>query len=260
MSIITISPINCTRWQYADRSFFEFGDISVLAEDIKRNGQIEPVIIRPNRLEKGKYEIIAGSRRWKACIDAGLMLKAMVLELNDEEAAIIQIKENQSLSICDYSKGMYYAKLLTDKKITQEKLAQNINCSRQKLQNFLSFSKVPQEIWDAVGNMSKISSRTAATVLSIAQQGTKHVDILIDLADEIRKGAGGTRLQRMVDEIVLGNTEKNIEKGAILSPSGAVIGVWKNNSLKLSKDLNIDQIKFLKYITNFFKTPHKDNI
>ena len=144
MKIILVDPHACTRWQYADRSPFEFGNIPMLAEDLQRNGQIEPAIIRLSRNSKAKYEIIAGSRRWKACLDAGIELKATLLDIDDEEAAIIQIKENQGLDICDYSKGIYYAKLLSDNKITQDKLAQNINISRQKLRHFLSFSKVPQ--------------------------------------------------------------------------------------------------------------------
>ena len=47
MDIVKIDPRICTRWQYADRNYFEFGDVDVLAEDIKRNGQITPVFIRP---------------------------------------------------------------------------------------------------------------------------------------------------------------------------------------------------------------------
>lgn len=46
MNIVELKPSECTRWKYADRSFFEFGNISELAEDIKTNGQIEPIHVR----------------------------------------------------------------------------------------------------------------------------------------------------------------------------------------------------------------------
>jgi len=46
MQIIDIDPRDCTRWKFADRSSFEFGDTNILAEDIMRNGQIEPVFVR----------------------------------------------------------------------------------------------------------------------------------------------------------------------------------------------------------------------
>lgn len=223
MDILTINPRECTRWHYADRSLFEFGDILALADDIKRNGQIEPVIIRSASDSNYKHEIIAGSRRWKACLDANLPLKAIFLHITDEEAAIIQIKENQALNICDYSKGIYYAKLLHDQKITQDKLAKNINCSRKKLQNFLTFNKIPQIIWDTVGNMSKVSSRTAATIYSITQKGEQCISILVELAEEIRKGTGGHRLEKMVNEILLGKDSALLKEHILTLPSGATI-------------------------------------
>lgn len=249
MEVLTINPRSCTRWHYADRSLFEFGDIAALSEDIKRNGQVEPVFVRVTGRNNFKYEIIAGSRRWKACLDADLPLKAILFDIPDEEAALIQIKENQSLGICDYSKGVYYAKLLTDHKMTQEKLAQNINCSRQKLQNFLSFSKIPQVIWDAVGNTAKVSSKTASVIYSLSQKGERYVNILIELSEEIKKGIGSTRLERIVNEILLG---QNDEDGVIKLPSGIVIGTWKNNSVKLDKHLKIDRDKFIKHLAKFF--------
>ena len=57
MEIINISPRDCTRWKYADRSFFEFGDISALTESIKLYGQIEPIYVRELRVKshKGTY-------------------------------------------------------------------------------------------------------------------------------------------------------------------------------------------------------------
>jgi len=153
---------------------------------------------------KHKYEIIAGSRRWKACLEAGILLKGIVQNLSDEQAAVAQIKENQQLSICDYSKGVYYARLIKEKKMTIEKLAESIGCSKPKLHNFLNFEKVPQVIWDAVGNLSRISSRTASTIYALSQKGKNYVAALVDLADEIRKGAGSRTLEQRVMEVVKG--------------------------------------------------------
>ncbi len=252
MKIFTLNPRDCTRWHYADRSSFEFGDISALAEDIKRNGQIEPVLVRKSKDNHYQYEIIAGSRRWKACLEADLQLKAILHDVSDEQASIIQIKENQSLDLCDYSKGIYYAKILQDQKMTQEKLTQNINLSRRKLQNFLCFNKVPQAIWDAVGNISRVSSRTAYTIYTLSKN-QQCIPILIELADEIRKGIGSIRLENLVNQILSGKDSTALKSKTITMTSGVIIGSWKNNTIKLSKDLNIDQDKFLQYLAKFFK-------
>jgi ParB/RepB/Spo0J family partition protein len=87
MSLKELNPKECRRWKYADRSSFEMGDLFLLAEDIKQNGQIEPVIVRPIE-ESGdiKYEVIAGSRRWQACLQHNLPLKVIIHNLNDKEA------------------------------------------------------------------------------------------------------------------------------------------------------------------------------
>ena len=55
MQIIEINPRDCTRWKYADRSHFEFGNTGSLSEDIKENGQVEPVIVRPLLNSEYKY-------------------------------------------------------------------------------------------------------------------------------------------------------------------------------------------------------------
>ena len=74
MEVIKVDPRDCTKWKYADRSFFEYGDPNILAEDIKRNGQIEPVSIRPLKGDgdfkydrkhgKGVYYYTDGSRQY----------------------------------------------------------------------------------------------------------------------------------------------------------------------------------------------------
>jgi hypothetical protein len=50
MQIIEINPRDCTRWKYADRSHFEFGNTGSLSEDIKENGQVEGVLCRKVRI------------------------------------------------------------------------------------------------------------------------------------------------------------------------------------------------------------------
>jgi len=64
-----LDPKKCVRWAFSDRSDFEFGDLAALARDIKTNGQIEPVIARPAKARGVDFEIVAGSRRWKVCLE-----------------------------------------------------------------------------------------------------------------------------------------------------------------------------------------------
>lgn len=252
MQIINVDPKECTRWRYADRGNFEFGDIVSLSADIKNNGQIEPVHLRTLQDDpKFKYEVIAGSRRWKACLDADLLLKAVIDDVADEQAAIIQIKENQGLDICDYSKGLYYSRLLEDLKLKQVQLAKNLSITRSKLVNYLYFAKIPVEVWDAVANVAKVTARTACSIYSLTQKGPQYIEALISCADEIRKGIGANSLEKLVLSKV-NNDPSLLHEIPITLSNGMSIGTWKNNSLKLNKNLNINQEKFLKHILKFF--------
>ena len=97
--ILNVDPSTCKRWKFADRIDSDFSRIDELSEDILKNGQINPVLIRPADDEDFKYEIIAGSRRWKACLIANIPLKAILTDYNDTQAAIAQIRENEKSGI-----------------------------------------------------------------------------------------------------------------------------------------------------------------
>ena len=253
MEIVKLDPRDCSRWQYADRSSFEFGDTNLLAEDIKRNGQITPVFARQTKPgDKFKYDIIAGSRRMQACLASNLMLDAILVNVSDSEAATIQIKENDHLPLSEFSKGLSYAKLKEDGKLTQEQLAEILSCSRKKVQNLLCFAKIDKSIWDAVANMSKVSARSAETIFALSKKSPAHKEALIEIAEEIRKGAGSVRIEKLVDEVLTGGFTTN-ETEVITSPTGQTIAAWKKGGLVFSKNVKIDKLKFNKMLVEFFK-------
>lgn len=258
MEVVTINPRECTRWKYADRSFFEFGDISALTESIKLHGQIEPVYVRElvNDSEFN-YEVLAGSRRWKACLSENIPLKAIIKNVSDEEAAIIQIKENEKVEISDYSKGMAFAKLQKDNKLTQDQLAEIVGCSKRKMQNFLSFDKISPDIWKAVSNMSKVSAKSAETIMHIANKSERHKAALIEIAEDIRKGAGNRRIAQLVDNILLGGKFEDLTSDLIQSDNGQVFATWKNGVIIFSKNLNIDKKALNEYLIKFFTSKQR---
>ena len=181
------------------------------------------------------------ARRWKACYDHDLPFFAVVSKLNDNQAAIAQIKENQKLTICDYSKGLCYSRLLDSKKLTQAELSNNVQISKAKLKDFLTFAKVDKKIWEAVSNMSKVSPRTSREILSISSKGKPYFNALIELSEEIRNGIGANSLKKAVDNIVLGKPEISDGQKPLTLPSGIVVGTWQNNSIKFSNNIEFNQ-------------------
>ena len=258
MSLKELDPKECRRWKYADRSSFEMGDLCLLAEDIKQNGQIEPVIVRPTK-ETGEinYEVIAGSRRWQACLQYGLPLKAIVHNLNDKEAMVAQIKENEKEAICDYSKGIFFSSLLKDAAISQKQLMDAAGISKTQFLRYLSFEKVPSSIWDAVKVMSKVSVRAAQTIYELSQKGNEYIDALMDCAEEIKKGAGSRRIEKMVHER-LGNEEDGIDTSAyIVLPNGKTLGEWTKTGIKFNEGISINQEKLSQTLIKFFEKQNR---
>jgi len=253
MEIIEVNPHECISWQYADRSYFEFGDIDLLAESIKKHGQIEPVYLRELKDNPDfKYEVLAGSRRLRACTSHHLKLKGIICNVSDTEASIIQIKENDKTPISEYSMGICFAKLKEDNKLTQEQLAKVVGCSRRKIQNLLSFAKVDKEIWDAVSNMSKVSAKSAETICVLAKKSDAHKNALIEIADEIRKGIGSKTIQQLVDEVVLGGAHEEIDGDLIQSSTGQVFATWQKGKLSFSNNINLDKKALNSHLLKFF--------
>ena len=91
----TVSISDLSRNPYQPRQHFSEEKLEELANSIKKNGIIQPIAVRPNKNEKGKYEIIAGERRWLAAQKAGLHeIPVRILDLSDVESLEVAIVEN----------------------------------------------------------------------------------------------------------------------------------------------------------------------
>ena len=108
------------------RTVFHSGALDELAESIKQHGVLQPLLVRENKDGSGKYEIIAGERRWRAAQKAQLHeVPVIVLTLTDTEAfeiALIENLQREDLDPIDEAVG--YQRLMDDHDYTQERLAE----------------------------------------------------------------------------------------------------------------------------------------
>ncbi|NRB11432.1 MAG: ParB/RepB/Spo0J family partition protein [Rickettsiaceae bacterium] len=260
INIVTLDPLLCRRWELADRQLFEYGNLHELAEDIRKNGQIEPVFARKINDPNFKYEVIAGSRRLKACSELGVPLKAIIVSCSDSDAIRIQVKENEKLGISDYSKGLSYSKMIEQKKITYTKLLKLLGLSDDKLSAFLSFAKIPDDIIQAIGNLSKVTARSSRTILTLSNKGKLYQEALIQIAPQIKEGAGARRITNMVTNIVNSKNNKvgKADDNVITLENGEVIASWRqNNNIAFDKDLEIDRKAIAKHLVKFFTNKEK---
>ena len=159
---ILIKDINRNRLQ--PRKYFDKSSLEDLTNSIKEQGVIQPIVVRPDKSSGGKYEIVAGERRWLASQNAGLHeVPVVILDIDDVkslEFAIVENVQRQDLNPIEEAKG--YQKLVDDFNYNQEKLSQFIGKSRSYIANSLRLLSLPEEVLLMVqqGNLSAGHART----------------------------------------------------------------------------------------------------
>ena len=137
-----------TRNKFQPRKHFGKESLEELTDSIKKQGVIQPIVVRPNKKLEGKYEIIAGERRWLASQNAGLHeVPAVILDVDDVkslEFAIVENVQRQDLNPIEEARG--YQRLIDEFNYNQEKLSEFIGKSRSYMANSLRLLGLPDEI------------------------------------------------------------------------------------------------------------------
>ena len=153
-----ISINDLTRNQFQPRKNFSKESLEELASSIRERGVIQPIIVRPNKSLEGKYEIIAGERRWLASQNAGLHeIPVVILNVDDVkslEFSIIENVQRQDLDPIEEARG--YQRLIDDFNYNHDKLSKFIGKSRSYIANSLRLLSLQEEILLMVeqGNLS----------------------------------------------------------------------------------------------------------
>ena len=159
-----ISIKDLTRSKFQPRKYFNKENLQELTDSIKQQGVIQPIVVRPNKSVGGKYEIIAGERRWIASQNAGLHeVPVVILDVDDAkslEFAIVENVQRQDLNPIEEARG--YQKLIDEFNYNQEKLSQFIGKSRSYIANSLRLLSLPDEVLQFVekGNISAGHARS----------------------------------------------------------------------------------------------------
>jgi ParB family chromosome partitioning protein len=161
--------INCVRpAKYQPRQTFDPDEIQELAESIKQQGILQPIIVRPVDEIGFQYEIVAGERRWKAAQQAGLSQIPVYIRAIDErqalEIAIIENIQRSDLNLIE--EGQAYQRLVDNFGYTHEAVAQAVRKSRSYISNAIRLLNLPEEIQDAV-RKDMISASHARTLINM---------------------------------------------------------------------------------------------
>jgi ParB family transcriptional regulator, chromosome partitioning protein len=138
--------------KYQPRSQFNEQALTELAESIRRNGVMQPIIVRPT--VGSRYEIIAGERRWRAAKLAGLnRVPVIIREIDDKQALELALVENvQRQDLLPLEEAIGYQRLIEEFDYTQEELGNIVGKSRSHVTNLLRLLSLPDEIKELLDN------------------------------------------------------------------------------------------------------------
>ena len=137
-----------TRNPYQPRQIFNEEKLEELANSIKKNGVIQPIAVRPDKSNEGKYQIVAGERRWLAAQKAGLHeIPIVILDLDDNESLEVAIVENiQRDDLNPIEEAKAYEKLNKEFNYDHEKIARFMSKSRSHVSNTLRLLTLPSDV------------------------------------------------------------------------------------------------------------------
>ena len=159
-----ISITDLTRNKFQPRKHFGKDNLEELTNSIKEQGIIQPIVVRPDKVNTNKYEIIAGERRWLAAQNAGLHeVPVVILNVDDVkslEFAIVENVQRQDLNPIDEARG--YQRLINEFNYNQEKLSKFIGKSRSYIANSLRLLSLTEDVLQMVekGDLSAGHART----------------------------------------------------------------------------------------------------
>ena len=208
-----------------DQPRINFNDDSLkeLASSIASHGLIQPIVVKP--LASGKYKIIAGERRFRACKMAGVTEAPVIIkDINDAEImelALIENLQRENLSAVEEAKG--YKSLIDIYGFTQEKVSSSVGKSRSYVANTLRLLNLPKSVIERLEN-NEISVGHARTLLSLENEQ----DIERALMSVLNNGLNVRQLEQLV---------KNINSKALEGENSSKIKIQDKLIQKIESDL-----------------------
>ena len=144
----TVPISDLSRNPYQPRQNFSEEKLEELANSIRKNGIIQPIAVRPSKSDPGRYEIVAGERRWLASQRAGLHeIPVTILDLSDVESLEVAIVENiqrDDLNPIEEARG--YKRLNEEFKYDHESISKLMSKSRSHISNTLRLLTLPNDV------------------------------------------------------------------------------------------------------------------
>ncbi len=248
---ISISEI--VRGKFQPRKIFDKTSLEELTSSIKERGVVQPIIVRKSKEIDGKYEIIAGERRWLASQNAGLNeIPVVIIEADDIKALEFGIVENvQRSDLNPIEEATGYKRLMDEFGYDQEKVGRFIGKSRAHIANCLRLLSLPKEVI-ALIEAGKITQGHAKVLVGM-ENANLIAKKIVEKKLSVRQSENLVNLFKKPKKIKLISKDSNLKEleNILINKLGIRVSIknQRNNSGSISfnyKDL--DQLNKLIYI------------
>ena len=191
-SLLEIPTHRLVPGKFQPRKDFNLQEIEELAESIKQNGILQPILVRPLNARGKSFEIIAGERRWRAAQLAKLHEVPVIIRKFDDETslgvALIENLQRSDLNLIEEAQG--YRLLMNKFEYTQEKLSNHLGKSRSHIANLLRLLSLPQNI-KTILIMGDLTYGHVRAILTLNENETNEiVSKILDKGLSVRETEG----------------------------------------------------------------------
>jgi len=159
--------------RHQPRQHFDDESLKELAESIRKQGVVQPILVRRN--EQGGYELIAGERRWRAAQLAGLhTIPAIIKDVSEAQMlqlALIENLQRQDLNPLEAARG--YQRLMKQFQLTQDEVSATVGKERSTVANYLRLLTLPDAVKTALGQ-GALTFGHAKAILSVEAVAAQH--------------------------------------------------------------------------------------
>ena len=189
------------------RRIFNEKDLVELADSIKAKGVIQAILLRPDPAQDGRYQIVAGERRWRAAQRAGLKtIPAVVRKLNDVEVLELGIIENvQRANLNPIEEAEAYHALIKRFGHTQDVLAEQVGKSRSYIANALRLLNLPEDARQLMMRDDTVTAGHARAALSAP-------DPMIVIDEVLQKGLSVRQAEKYAQQLRLQETGADVRE------------------------------------------------
>jgi len=208
------------------RRHFGEQELTELSGSIKAHGVLQPILVRP--IADGRYEIVAGERRWRAAQRAGLhAIPAVIRELDELEVLEIAIVENvQRTDLNPLEEAQGFQALIERFGRTQQDIADAVGKSRPHIANMLRLLALPEDLQDMVrdGRLTAGHARALLTAPDPRGLAKKTIELGLNVR-EVEKLAAAAKDARDGVRVSAGAAEKDADTRALETKLSEVLGL-----------------------------------